>query len=175
VSSITDLAIGYVLVSVGSMPLFSCCGCEADGVYMCWKKMDKCTRSACDQPILITKLTRRSEGNILRSLRPQLLLALSKKSLHSPTCQACDYHVLLAVCWGLERMEKRSVCLLKAEEGVTICKAVMYVFLLLGSHGSSRNGIDALASKGLYLHATAQKPTCDVADTHCYIDQSLGS
>lgn len=146
-SSIIDLAIGYVLVSVGSLPLLSCCGCEADGV--CWKKMDKCTRSECDQPILISKLTRRNEGNVLGSFRPQLLLALSEESLHSPTCQACDYHVLLAVCWGLERMEKRSVCLLKAEEGVTICKAVMYVVLLLGSHGSSRNGIDALASKGL--------------------------
>ena len=92
------------LVSVGSLPLFSCCGCEADGV--CWKKMVKCTKSACDQPTWISKLTRRREGNILRSLRPQLLLALSEKSLHSPTCQTCDNHVLLAVCWGGKRMEK---------------------------------------------------------------------
>lgn len=163
-SSITDLATGYVVVSVGSLPLFSCCGCEADGV--CWKKMVKCTRPACDQLILISKLTRRREGNILGSLRPQLLLALSEESLHSPTCQACDYHVLLAVCWGGGKDGKRSVCLLKAEEGVTICKAVIYdVFLLLASHGSSRcsknyeniNKWNVLASKDLYLHVNSME------------------
>lgn len=117
------------------------------------------------QPILISKLTRRREGNVLWSLRPQLLLALSEESLHSPTCHACDYHVLLAVCWGGGKDGKRSVCLLKAEEGVTICKAVMYdiVFLLLGNHGSSRcsnnyenlNKWNVLASKDLYMHVNS--------------------